>query len=341
MRQRAQAPVRYRKLCEFNSLAVIILAACLGACVSPNGISEDVTFTGAGGTQLRGTLIKPRQESEALPAIVLLHGAEKATRDRMIYTLTANVFLDYGIAVFVYDKRGAGESGGDYETTTYAQLVEDAISAVSVVKGNPSIDAQRVGILGISESGWLTPEIAERSGATFVINKVGSALSVQDTIAWEIYNELLDDGVSESRANEQVDIYRRIWKFRVAPTNDERSALEGILADWSDLQDSHLPKVLRDVSDDYIADISYDPGPYLERLKAPTLFLYGTEDVNIPSAECVVRLDVLSAQGLPVSYHIFEDEGHELGGFSPLPPFYAFADDYARLIREFALLHTR
>ncbi len=300
-----------------------------------------MTFSGSGGTPLRGTLVKPHSAQVPLPAIVLLHGAERAKRSRIIYPLTANVFLERGFAVFVFDKRGAGESGGDYEFTTYEQLVEDAIAALELVRADPAIDDRRVGLLGISESGWLTPEIAERGGAAFVINKVGSALSVQDTVAWEIYNELLDDGVSESRAQQQVDMYRRIWKFRVAPTDAERKALEQLLADWRNAPDSHLPETLRAVSDDYIADISYDPGPFLERLKIPMLFLYGSEDVNIPTAECTARLDELAAQGRPVSYHVFEGEGHELGGFSPMPPFYAFTDDYARRIVEFALRHTR
>lgn len=204
-------------------LILIISTLSFAGCVSFNGDSEEVSFTGADGIQLRATLLTPREtDGSALPGIVLLHGAEKATRKRLVYKLTANVFLERGIAVLVYDKRGAGESQGDHDASTYRQLVEDAISAVRFLRQRSRIDPSRVGILGISESGWLTPEIADRSGGiAFVINKVGSPLSVRDTIAWEVYNEMLDDGVAENNAREQTDIYRRIWEYRVSPIASE------------------------------------------------------------------------------------------------------------------------
>lgn len=288
--------------------------------------------------QLRATLHAPPDDDESeLPGIILLHGAEKATRNRLVYKLTANVFLERGFAVLVYDKRGAGESGGDHDTSTYAQLVEDAIAAVALLRRHPRIDAGRIGILGISESGWLTPEVAERSSdIAFVINKVGSPLSVRDTIAWEVYNEMLDDGVQEDSAREQTAIYRRIWEYRVSPTPREQAAINSVLAEWSDRTDSQLPAALKDVSESYLADIRYDPAPYLESLQIPMLYLYGRHDVNIPTTESVERLSELANEGKPFATYVFEEEGHELGGFTPVPPFYAFADGYATLIGDFA-----
>ncbi len=326
-----------------KSLSIMALATfSLSGCVSFEGDAEEVSFEGGDGVELRATLLTPLgNDSPELPAIVLLHGAEKATRKRLVYKLTANVFLERGIAVLVYDKRGAGDSQGDHDTSTYAQLVEDAVSAVDFLRRHPGIDAGRIGILGISESGWLTPEIAERSGnIAFVINKVGSPLSVRETIAWEVYNEMLDDGVEESSAREQTDVYRRIWEYRTAPTADERTLIDGLLAEWSQKADSQLPEKLRDVSASYLADIRYDPTPFLEHLDIPMLYLYGRHDVNIPTRESVQRLDELAGQGKPLTSFVFEDEGHELGGFTPLPPLYKFADGYAELIGDFAEQHV-
>jgi len=333
-------PVRVAK--SLNLFFVVMLAPfVLTGCVSFDGDSEDVSFTGAEGTYLQATLLTPREsESPALPAIVLLHGAEQATRNRLVYKLTANVFLERGFAVLVYDKRGAGESQGDHDSSTYAQLVEDAVSAVQFLKRHSRIDATRLGILGISESGWLTPEIAERSGVAFVINKVGSPLSVRDTVAWEVYNEMLDEGVAEDSAREQTSVYRRIWEYRVSPTANERAAIEKTLLEWNKKGESQLPGKLKDVSVSYIADISYDPTPYLERLDIPMLYLYGRHDVNIPTAISVARLAELAEQGKPFTTFVFEDEGHELGGFTPWLPLYKFADGYATLIGDFADQHA-
>ncbi len=303
---------------------------------------EDVSFVGGDGIELRGTLVLPEVGTRPYPAIILLHGAERATRERSIYRMTGNVFLERGIAVLVYDKRGAGESGGDYEETTYSQLVADAVGAVELLRQRREIDPARIGIFGVSESGWLTPEIAERSGEiAFVINKVGSALSVRETVAWEVYNDLLADGVSEGSAREQTEIYRRIWAYRIAPTPEERVALPETLAQWAGRDDSQLPAELKEVSASYVADISYDPTPYLERLTTPMLYLYGTEDVNIPTDACVLRLKELAADGKPVSYHVFEGEGHELGGFRLRSLGYRFVDGYAKLLSDFAVGNTR
>lgn len=322
----------------FAVLAGLSLAGCVGF----DGNSEDVSFTGAGGIQLKATLLTPQRTARSvLPAIVLLHGAEKATRKRLVYKLTANVFLERGFAVLVYDKRGAGDSQGDHDSSTYAQLVEDAVAAVQYLRRHSKIDADRVGIFGISESGWLTPEIAERSGSAFVINKVGSPLSVRDTVAWEVYNEMLDEGVAEDSAREQTDVYRRIWEYRVAPTEGERAAIDAVLSKWSEKVDSQLPTKLKTVSSSYIADISYDPTPFLERLDIPMFYLFGRHDVNIPTAESIERLAELTERGKNVTTYVFEDEGHELGGFTPWPPLYKFADGYAALIGDFAEQHAR
>ncbi len=322
-------------------LFAVLVGLSLAGCVSFEGNSEDVSFTGGDGIRLQATLLTPqRPAGSALPAIVLLHGAEKATRKRIVYKLTANVFLERGFAVLVYDKRGAGDSQGDHDSSTYAQLVEDAIAAVQFLRRHSNIDADRVGVFGISESGWLTPEIAERSGSAFVINKVGAPLSVRDTVAWEVYNEMLDDGVAEDSAREQTDVYRRIFEYRVSPTEDEKAAIDAVLTKWSNKADSQLPAKLKKVSSSYLADIRYDPTPYLERLDIPMFYLFGRYDVNIPTAESVERLAELAAQGKPFTTYVFENEGHELGGFTPWPPLYKFADGYATLIGDFAEQHA-
>ncbi len=323
---------------------IVLLVVCLitaTGCGSFEGNTHEVSFVGGGGIALRGTLVLPEDALPPVPAIVLLHGAERATRKRFIYRMTGNVFLRRGIAVLVYDKRGAGESGGDYEETTYAQLIEDAVAAVDLLRQRQDIDPARIGLFGASESGWLTPEIAERSGnIAFVINKVGAPLSVRETVAWEVYNELLADHVGEESAREQTDVFRRIWAYRMAPTPEERIALEETLALWAHRKESRLPVALKEVSDAYVADISYDPTPYLERLSVPMLYLYGTEDVNIPTAACVARLSELAAEGKPLSFHVFEGAGHELGGFRLLSLGYRFVDGYAELLGAFAERHT-
>src|SRR5580765_7985493 len=46
------------------------------------------------------------------PAVVLVHGSGRVTRDQLSFL--ARRFLDRGIAVVAYDKRGVGGSTGEY-----------------------------------------------------------------------------------------------------------------------------------------------------------------------------------------------------------------------------------
>jgi predicted acyl esterase len=325
-------------------IAVVLLwAACalasLGGCARYAGQSIDVSFASADGTRLQGTLVLPPDAAAPVPAIVLLHGAEPATRS-MAYRMHANVFVERGIAVLLFDKRGAGESGGDHDQRRYGQLVEDALAALVWLERQPAIDRARLGLMGISESGWITPEIAERHGGlSVVINKSGPALAWPLISEWERYHEIHVAGASEASAREQAAVYRRLWAYQVERTADKRRALEAELRSWAGRKDSQLPAELIDYSDTTVSKIRYDPGPFLERSRTPMLYVYGRHDVNIPTRACVERLQALADLGRPMRHHVFEDEGHEIGGLRWWPPGYRFADGYAQLIGDFAVRH--
>lgn len=320
-------------------MALLLLTLTVGGCARYSGSARDVTIVSRDGVQLSGSLVFPRGTTARVPGVVLLHGAERATRS-LAYRMHANIFLERGMAVLLYDKRGAGRSGGDHASATYADFIEDAVAAVALLRQRQEIDAARVGLVGASESGWLTPEITERAGdIAFVINKSGPSLSWRETVAWETYNEMLEDKVSESDARKQAGVLQRLWAYYIAPNPDERKALEAILAQWADRDASRLPGELRPVSAAYVQDISYDPAPFLERLTTPTLYVYGSEDVVVPTARCVARLTELRKASRPVSFRIFDGEGHELGGVGLRG--YGFVEGYSELLGSFAERHTR
>ncbi len=322
------------------SVVCILLAS---GCVGYDGNREEVSFVSADGTTLRGTLVYPEASgTRQVPAIVLLHGAERAKRTRFVYPMLANVFLRRGFAVLVYDKRGAGESGGDFETTTFGQLIDDGVAAIELLRRRDSIDGSRIGVFGVSQSGWYTPEIAERvdGGIAFIINKVGPAISWRDNVAWEVYNDFRAEGIGAESAREQTGVMRRIWDYQLAPDEQERIALEQLLAFWATREDSALPTGLELPSPAEAAIMRYDPTPFLERLSVPTLYLFGSEDVNVPARENVVSLQRLETLGRPASYHVFEGADHELATIGFWPPWYRFLDGYVDLIGDFALRHA-
>ncbi len=316
----------------------LVAATALAGCVTYHGVPEEVRFVSSDGVELAGTLVFPARAARPVPAVILLHGAEAATRS-FVYRMHANIFLDREMAVLLYDKRGAGESGGDHDSATFARLVEDALAAVRLLRDREDVDAAGIGLIGASQSGWLTPEIAERAGAiAFIVNKVGPCASWRETVAWEVYNEIVDEGVDADSAREQAAVYERLWAYYVSPTPGQRIALSATLREWAQREDSRLPATLEIPDPDEVRDMGYDPGPYLERATTPSLYVYGAEDVNVPTASCVQRLTGLRADGRPVSVHVFEGAGHELGGVGLTG--YRFVDGYEQLLGRFARAHV-
>jgi dienelactone hydrolase len=75
-----------------------------------------------------------------------------------------------GMAALIYDKRGLGESGGTPAQAakwslegiarcgdTFNKLAGDADAAVALLAVRPDIDGRRIGLVGISQAGWIMP----------------------------------------------------------------------------------------------------------------------------------------------------------------------------------------
>lgn len=63
-----------------------------------------------------------------------------------------------------------------------------------------------------------------------------------------------------------------------------------------------------------------DPKPYLEQLRIPALWLYGTADREVPVDQSVALLNTLKAQGKDFTVVTFPDAGHGLLDSPPTDP---------------------
>lgn len=117
---------------------------------------------------LDGTLTLPKAPGP-FPAVVLIHGSGPQDRDE---TIGANkVFKDIaeglsskGVAVLRYDKRtlkyGATMKG---PVTLNTEVIDDALSAVEMLRSRQDIDPKRIFIIGHSLGAFLAPEIGTRA----------------------------------------------------------------------------------------------------------------------------------------------------------------------------------
>jgi pimeloyl-ACP methyl ester carboxylesterase len=192
---------------------------------------------------------------------VLVHDAG----DQPAHTLRplARALARHGIAVLTYDKRGVGDSTGDWRAGTFETLADDALAAIRVLRARRDVNPSRVGLLGIGEGGWVAPIAAARSPeVAFLI-----------TIAAPAMNPVVQER------------YRRAYALRCAGHGPWAMTVSATLwllacAIWRRLPErSDAPPTLRR----YFARVcAHDPLPVWTQVRQPVLALWGGRDERVP-----------------------------------------------------------
>lgn len=299
--------------------------------------AEEVSFE-SGGVRLAGTLVKPARDGR-FPAAVMLHGSGPETRSGPGYRAHARALVDAGLAVLIYDKRGAGVSGGDFDAAGYGDFIADAHAALAFLAARDDIDASRIGLVGASESGWFTPEIAAGGDVAWVINKAGPPLDWQETVAWEIRQEMQAEGMPPDEIERQLTLIQRAWVTMVAAAtapggaSEPQAELDAAIAEIRATvpgAEAFLGRLLADYDKgdftSYAARLAYDPRPHLQTATVPMLYIFAENDASVPSAASLAFLDRLrgdvdaeiSTMLLPGVGHTFYSwAGLLTGGYPP------------------------
>lgn len=108
------------------------------------------------GIHLTGNLYLP-EGAEPWQVVVVIHAASFGRRTDACYRHLIEQFPPLGIGVFVFDRRGCGQSDGDFETASFDDLAEDAHWAIRAVANQPRVDRGQFCLYGISQGGWIAP----------------------------------------------------------------------------------------------------------------------------------------------------------------------------------------
>lgn len=155
---------------------------------------EPVSFN-QGNVRLSGTLTLPVGPGP-WPALVFVHGSGPGTRNN--YIVEADLFARHGIACLGYDKRGCGQSQGDWHRADFDVLADDALAAVKFLHGDRRIRPDKIGLLGASQAAWIIPLAASRSAdVAFIVPISGGAVSPAEQELWRQRQNLEYMGVPE------------------------------------------------------------------------------------------------------------------------------------------------
>jgi pimeloyl-ACP methyl ester carboxylesterase len=244
----------------------------------------------AANVRLSGTLTMP-QGSGPFPAVVLIAGSGPQTRDEnvfghAIFLVLADHLTRHGIAVLRYDKRGLGQSTGNYAAATSGDFAADADAGVHYLKTRPEIDAKRIGLIGHSEGGVIAPMVAESDPAVaFLVLMAGSGVPGDQIIMAQSKAIAAAAGASEAALAAGAVIERRFLDA-VMSAKDQDSAE---LAVREVLKGAGMSAAAIDAqakaaaSDWYRFFLSYDPAPALRRLRLPILAIIGAKDLQVPA----------------------------------------------------------
>ncbi len=290
-------------------------------------IREESIHFPSGNLSLAGTLILPGGPRRH-PAVFLFHGSGRQGRDLS----TARWFAERGFVALTYDKRGVGESTGDFRTGPFMDLCDDGLAAVQYLKSRREVDPRHIGVWGLSQGGWLGPLAASRSAdISFVIAVSGPGVSPGEQMLVYYANELRDRGVPEADVREADALRRDVWNYLFTGKEYEkaRRELNGArrkrwFAEVDSQQDRLFERLQKPSELDqpgsailrFRREMTYDPLPALRALQVPALFLFGAEDRLIPveKSAAVIR-DVLTQSGhADFTIQVFDHDDHGMHG---------------------------
>ena len=312
-----------------------------------NEIHEDVVFPNHD-IHLGGTLISPSGRGKH-PAVVLVpaSGAE----DREYLLPFAHFLVRHGMAVFGYDKRGVGESSGDWRTESFDDLAGDAVAAIQFLKTRKDIDPSQIGMLGWSQAGWVMPLVAAKvKDTSFVISLSGAAVSPAETTIDEARGELKAAGRRPDVINQVAELMKLKYVFaRTGEGWDNYAAARNQLIARIGRAPDNFPAT-RD--DPYWQSLQafyfYDPGPALRQLRIPVLALFGELDDNILAEKNQKAWDSAlraadnrdyTLRTLPGANHMML-EAH-VGNNAEMPTLQRFTPAYFVTVQDWLAKHVR
>jgi pimeloyl-ACP methyl ester carboxylesterase len=269
------------------------------------------------GVVLAATLHLPLGRGRApFPVMLAIPGGGPGGRH--CYDFLKRRFLDDGIAMLEYDKRGVWESTGEH-TDALSVQVSDATVMIDFLRSRPDIDGDRIALIGLCHGGVVAPQLAVRdSGIAAVVLLSGPVGPGPVLFLRQMKAALLDDGMRQPLADRLTDDTRRLFEAR------SRGAAASTIADLQDVlvesfvvagfrpSDARGAMFLIDTAES-LSMWNAEPDQALANVRAPVLALYGSIDTfvspstNVPAARAALAANPdATVIELPGMNHLFQ-----------------------------------
>lgn len=283
-------------------------------------LTETETTFSSDGVALHGKLVMPPGRPEALAVWIDGSNNDPSTDDSVWqYELARR-----GVAVFVYDKRGTGTSGGALSADFQVRARDTAAAVKEARRLAPGI--RKVGVLGGSQGGWVAPLTATLTPLDFVIPAFAMAEGPIAQDRQVVEAQLLGFPAEDlAKARTLTTLTTRVVRSNFQEGFTELDAFRAQHAGESWLKAieprSYTGILLTMSSADAKAGgaaasqgltFGYEPRPVIETIKPRQLWLLGGSDRQAPSAGTQAILREIQQRRRDVSVVVFHKADHGL-----------------------------
>lgn len=222
-----------------------------------------------------------------LPGIVLVDGSGDGAFDG--WGEWPQRIADCGAVVLAHDKPGCG-SPGDWRDQSFEDRARESLAAWRVLREHPSTAGQPVGLMGMSQGGWVSMLAASlhEEPVDFIISMSGPGVSPRAQDRDRIERTLIAEGVAaDAIAEAMAWLEERADRLRAG--QEPQTVL--------DVQEAYKDRTWYATTTEYFDTVEmvkfigrihdFDPATVLPKVSCPVLGLFGGADPIVPVPESV------------------------------------------------------
>jgi len=267
-------------------------------------IEQEIEFR-SGDFKIVGTVSIPSLK-ESYPGVLLIPGSGQVDRNENVKKIHINVFkeiacflADNNVATLRYDKRGVGESEGNFWEAGFHDNASDALAALVYFKNYKGIQYDKVFLLGHSEGALISTKLAgDGVDVVGIILLAGAAQKGEDILKWQAQQVV--------KGLKGINSWL-ITLFHIDVAKAQQKQIDKIK---SSNKDWYRVQLIAKINAKWMREfLAYNPEDDLPKIKVPILAITGSKDIQVNPEDLRKMAELVNTD---FEYHELPDVTHIL-----------------------------